>query len=119
MGQALLDFLVGAAIIVAPQHNFALAAGSLAVKVGLSLKRKKSDLAKNGERHGSSSKPVTLQWDDLRVAFQNKKSKKTKLVFEGVSGRAHPGRSAPDLPPTRPVFRDLVKSRPPSHLIQC
>ena len=94
MGKALVEFLVGAAIIAAPQHQFALAAGSLVLKSGLALKQKsKADHASRLEAsHGKKQREIKLEWKNVSVALHDKKSGNTKQIFKDVSGSANPGR---------------------------
>ena len=94
MGKALVEFLIGAAIIAAPQHQFALAAGSLVLKSGLALKQKtRSDhVSKFEASNGTKQRKITLEWKNVSVALHDKKSGKSKQIFKDVSGSAQSGR---------------------------
>ncbi|KAF8057645.1 FUM1 [Scenedesmus sp. PABB004] len=99
----MLDFLLGAAVLVAPQGNLALLAGIGAVKGAGALRRR---LARGGEpaaptveeegggdaamlraatpTPGAKVPPVTLEWEGLSCHWAPKKKKKQQLTSDGA-----------------------------------
>ncbi len=92
----LAEFLVGTAVIVAPQTGLpcclALALGKSAVN--LSKRRKAKAKRKDTETTGKeAAKPekVTLSWADVNCIITSKKGDKKQLL-QNLHGTAKPGR---------------------------
>ena len=96
MVKAVAEFLVGAAVILTPQYQVPLLLGSAALKVGSTVARqhkKGQDEEKDMDNNGqSSTEQLQIEWQDLSVAIGSKKAKSSTPVFEGLEGRARPGR---------------------------
>ena len=95
MGKAdVVDFALGAALIVQPQHAVPVAL----VTAGWQLFRKLRPGSRQQERsekakaQARAAGRVTLQWRGVHCSLDNKKGKKTLL--KGLSGQAMPGRLA-------------------------
>lgn len=91
------EFFLGATVIIAPQFRLQLLAGTAAFKFGKSIlgrsKRRNGAPGKGAVQNGSEQQ-LTLEWDQLSVAIANKKSGKTRTIFNGLEGSARPGRWA-------------------------
>lgn len=95
MVKAVAEFLIGAAVIVNPQFQVPLLAGSAAFKVGQALARRArrgNDSEQEVPQNGAE-KRVALEWNQLSVAITNKKTKKRQEIFKDLKGTARPGRS--------------------------
>ena len=99
MGQGLVDFVLGAAVIVAPQHQLPVAVGAGLLKAGSaaiqhrSQKRAGRTTAEAGQQSASRT---TLDWDQLGCVLA-KKDGTNKSILQNLSGSAQPGRSGSTL----------------------
>ena len=96
MGQGLVDFVLGAAVIVAPSHQLPVALGAGLLKAGSSViqhrSQKRAALAISEAGKTADSK-MLLEWDQLSCSLK-KKDGSRKDILHGLSGAAQPGRSS-------------------------
>ena len=96
MGKAIAEFVVGAAVILSPQHQIPLLLGSAALKLGSSIfhqDRKAAHQQRDEDENGASDlQQLTITWKGLSVAVPSKKTKKPKTIFENLAGSAKSGR---------------------------
>ena len=99
MGQGLVDFVLGAAVIVAPQHQLPVAVGAGLLKAGSAAIQHRSQtraIRATAEADQQSSSRTTLDWDQLSCTL-TRKDGTHKNILQHLSGTAQPGRSAPDV----------------------
>lgn len=98
MGQGLVDFLLGAAVIVAPQHQLPVAVGAGLLKAGsatIQHRSQKRAARASAEADHQSSSQTTLDWDQLSCTLTRKDGTQ-KNILQHLSGSAQPGRSDSD-----------------------
>ncbi|KAK9823842.1 hypothetical protein WJX72_005871 [[Myrmecia] bisecta] len=95
MGNGLVDFALGAAVIAAPQHQVPILAGGAAVKLVRLLRGRRKDArqAEDAARSsdGGAAEQVTLAWEHVSCSLTDKHGK-TKEILKDLSGTARPGR---------------------------
>ncbi|KAK9792241.1 hypothetical protein WJX73_003742 [Symbiochloris irregularis] len=88
----LVDFALGAALIILPQYKIPLAAGAATIALGKRLKERKSVEAKQkGSSSTSETEKIELQWTELTCTITDKKGR-SKTLLDGLQGQALPGR---------------------------
>ncbi len=93
MGQGLVDFALGAAVIVAPSPQVAIAASLLkaGTSVIVSRSQKRSGEA-NAQAEQQSAEQIALEWERVSCTLR-KKDGTSKDLLHNLSGEAQPGRS--------------------------
>lgn len=95
MVKALLEFAVGAAVIVNSQYQLPVLAGSVTLRLGSVLarrikrRRRSRRVSTTGDREAS----VELEWSRLSVGITHKKTGQRQQIFRDLDGLAQPGRS--------------------------
>lgn len=92
--KALLEFVVGAAVIVNSQYQVPVLAGSVALKLGRVLARrlKRRRRSRRGSATGDHESSVELEWSRLSVGITHKKTGQQQQIFRDLDGLAQPGR---------------------------
>lgn len=95
MVKALVEFALGAAVIVSPQCQLPVLAGSAGLKLGSMLVRRARGQrsSRRSAATGAHETSIELQWDRLSVSIMHKKTGQRQQVFKDLEGSARPGRS--------------------------
>ncbi len=97
---AVMEFLLGMAVLVAPRGNLALLAGIGAIKGTGALvqrvrdrkrRRRSADSSAHVPAEDNAIKPALLTWRGVQCELTTKSGGK-KLLLKGLSGSAKPGR---------------------------
>ena len=88
-----MDFLLGSAVLLVPQHQIPLAITTAIIKGVQQLRRKKHE-AKRISSSSSMNIPyetVELEWSQLTCTLTENESKK-RILLDNITGSARPGR---------------------------
>lgn len=91
LSSGVLDFGLGAALIVAPQYKLPLSASVALLGIGRRLSRRKSADPDRHSPEQAGDVRVHLRWSDVTCTLTDKKGRR-KTLLKGLAGHAKPGR---------------------------